>query len=174
MKKVRRIFFAASVLSFWVMATLVIAAPPVSQSPSSGQPVPMTFPDLRIIDVRADNVTHPGVSYFSGDQVSIVCVYYVCGCFQNKVFSNRIDIDGVFFYEKEGSWVPSMNNNPQSCSPENCQSKAWTGTETWKATPGNHTIKCILDSKTNIGEGLLHELNNTKSITVNVPFPAKR
>jgi hypothetical protein len=153
------------------MAGLSLAAPQDSLPPSPGNTVPISFPDLRSPEVNAQNVTKPGTPPSSGDEVRIGCGYFVCGCFQNKVFSNRIDIDGALFYEKEGSWAPPMTTNPGLCSPENCQSYAWPITNTWKATPGNHTITCILDSKDNIYEGLSHELNNTKSMTVNVPLP---
>jgi hypothetical protein len=170
MKITRGIVFATVMLCFWLMVSFAIAAPQSSQPPSTGNTVPISFPDLRSPGVNAQNVTKPGAPPSSGDEVRIGCGYFVCGCFQNKVFSNRIDIDGALFYEKEGSWVPPIANNP-AISPEDCFSYAWPITNTWKATPGNHTITCILDSKDNIYEGLSHELNNTNSITVNVPLP---
>lgn len=171
MKKTKGIVFAAAVLSVLLMVSLVIAAPPGSQPPSSSNQVPFVFPDLRNVDVAIRAETYPDQTKpNAGDEVHIRCDYLVCGCFQNKVFSNRIAIDGSLFYEKEGSWVPHLSNNP-AISPEDCLSYAWPITNTWKATPGNHTITCILDSKDNIYEGLSHEQNNTKSITVNVPLP---
>jgi len=41
----------------------------------------------------------------------------------------------------------------------------------WKATPGTHIVVFTADSKNDIAEGIEHELNNTQSITVIVPFP---
>jgi hypothetical protein len=172
MKKVTGIFFAASVLCFWVMASLVIAAQS-SQQPSTGlTPAPKAGPDLRISKVAVVNQTNPGADPSAGDQLRIACDYIACGCFQNKVFSNRIEIGGSPFYEKEGVWVNSPNNNPNMCAhPTNmCMSYEWVGADTWKATSGSHTIKCILDSNNNIVEGPQGEYNNKASVTIVVPF----
>jgi hypothetical protein len=172
MKKTRGIFFVAAVLCFLLMSSLVIAAPPGSQPPSSSNQVPVVFPDLRNVDVAIQADTYPDQTKpNAGDQVRIYCGYQSCGCFGNKLFWNKIDIDGALFYEKEGAWVAGGSNNPNACAPENCFSYAWPIADKWKATPGSHTITCIVDSKDNIYEGLPHEQNNAKSITVNVTLP---
>jgi hypothetical protein len=172
MKKTRGIAFAAAMLSVLLMASFAVAAPQSSQPPSSGNQVPLVFPDLRNVAVAIQAETYPDQTKpNAGDQVRIYCEYQSCGCFGNKLFSNRIDIDGALFYEKEGAWVAGANNYQQSCSPERCYSYAWPIADKWKATPGSHTITCILDSKDNIYEGPQHELNNSKSITINVPLP---
>jgi hypothetical protein len=170
MRKVTGVFFVAAVLCFWVLASFVFAAPPGSQAPSSSNQVPLVFPDLRNVGVEIHVETGPNATTPSaGDQVRIYCAYNSCGYFQNKVFTNRIDIDGALFYEKEGSWVAG-GNNLQSCSPNMCYSYLWVGANTWKATSGSHTIKCILDSNNNIVEGPQGEYNNTASVTIVVPF----
>jgi hypothetical protein len=168
MKKVTGIFFAASVLCFWLIASFAVAAQQSSQQPSSGLLVPVAFSDIGPVSARANNLTHPNVAPLSGDVISISCDYFVSGCFEQKAFSNRVDIDGILYYEEERYWLPPQNVKP-NCQQENRTSAAFSPSK-WTATPGSHTIKCILDSKNNMAEG--HELNNTKSVTVNVPLPA--
>jgi hypothetical protein len=156
------------------MAGLSLAAQQSSQMPSTSVPqstpagTPAGFPDLRMTDVNAENTTNPGAPPSPGDQVRIRCGFLVCGCFQKTSFTNRADIDGVLLNEKEAVWVPVGNTLPDCQG--GCRSNAFSG-GIWTATSGSHTITCILDSKNNIGEGPQNELNNTKSIAVNVPLP---
>jgi hypothetical protein len=169
MKKVTGIFIAAAVLSFWLMASFVIAAQS-SQQPSSGLLVPVAFSDIGPVSARANNLSHPNVAPLSGDVILITCDYFVSGCFEQKAFSNRVDIDDILYYEEERYWLPPTNVKP-NCQQENRTSAAFSPAK-WTATPGSHTIKCILDSKNDIAEGTQNELNNSQSITVNVPLPA--
>ena len=167
MKKTRGIAFVAAMLSVLLMASFAVAAQQSSQQPSSGLLVPVAFSDIGPVSARANNLTHPNVAPLSGDVISISCDYFVSGCFEQKAFSNRVDIDGILYYEEERYWLPPTNVNP-NCHQENRTSDAFSPAK-WTATPGSHTIKCILDSKNNMAEG--HELNNTDSVTVNVPLP---
>jgi hypothetical protein len=170
MKKVTGMFFAASVLCFWLIASFAIAAQQSSQQPSSGLLVPVAFSDIGPVSARANNLTHPNVAPLSGDVISISCDYFFSGCFEQKAFSNRVDIDGVLYYEEERYWLPPQNVKP-NCQQENRTSAVFSPSK-WTATPGSHTIKCILDSKNNMAEGTQNELNNTKAITITVPLPA--
>jgi hypothetical protein len=160
--------FALVMVCIIGMAAVSFAAPQSSQPPSTGNTVPISYPDLRMTNVNAQNTTNPGAPPSSGDQVRIACEFLVCGCFQKTSFTNRGEIDGVLLNEKEAVWVPVGNTLPD-CE-GGCRSNLFSGGE-WTAAPGSHTIKCILDSKNDIGEGPQNELNNTKSITVNVPWP---
>jgi len=173
MKKTKGIVFAASVLCFWVMASLVIAAPQSSQPPSSGESVSVVFPDIGPVDARAYNMSLPDSPQVSGavseDVISITCDYFVSGCFEKKAFSNRVDIDGIRYYEQE-YWLSNVFYKPD-CYPGERQSYAFS-TNGWTATPGRHTITCILDSKDDMAEGPVNELNNRKTLTLTVPLPA--
>jgi hypothetical protein len=169
MRNKKNVFrFALVMVCLMGTAAVSIAAPQSSQPPSTGNTVPLSFPDLRMTDVNAENTTNPGAPPSPGDQVRIRCGFLVCGCFQKTSFTNRADIDDVLLNEKEAVWVPVGNTLPD-CE-GGCRSNAFSG-GIWTATPGSHTIKCILDSKNDIGEGPQNELNNTKSITINVPLP---
>ena len=149
------------------------AASPGSQPSSSASTVPLVFPDVRMIQVVTEDLTYSSTTPpSSGDQVPIKCGFEVCGCTQTSMLWVRVDIDNALFYEKEVPYVP-LSNNPPHCTlgtAARCSSSIkYVGT--WTATAGIHTIKCILDSKNVIGEGPRNEFNNTKSITINVPWP---
>ena len=76
-------------------------------------------------------------------------------------FSVRIEVDNAFFEEvADVAYGPSNGLMHVSTS------------KLWKATPGTHTIKYIVDSKNEIAEGPVNETNNSFSITFNVPFPS--
>lgn len=87
--------------------------------------------------------------------------YLVTGCIK-KPFYGKITLDGNTLIEKE-----MTNYDP------NCLGNMWDGLfgVSWKATPGTHIVVFTADSKNDIAEGIEHELNNTQSITVIVPFP---
>jgi hypothetical protein len=71
--------------------------------------------------------------------------------------------------EKESS-VPSQNK-PPDCSADRCTHVDFFTSKAWTATPGNHMLKVIADSKNDIAEGNVNELNNTFSKTLNVSLP---
>jgi hypothetical protein len=75
-------------------------------------------------------------------------------------FFVRIEVDNFFFEEIEDvAYGPSHGLTSVKTS------------KLWKATPGTHTIKYIVDCKNNIAEGPINAGNNSHSETFNVPFP---
>ena len=176
MKKITGIFFAASVLCFWFMVSFAVAAPQSSQPPSSGQAV-QSFPShwnrpTGDIEAGAPHIVgqevHPAPPIKLGESIEIRCAALARGCVK-KSFDVKIEVDGTSIFEGE---IQSLD--PECKMAENYPYPRLTwdnsiGT-TWVAGLGNHTIRCILDSKKAITE--LNENNNTASRSFTVQMPA--
>jgi hypothetical protein len=170
-------FSPAFILCFWVVASLVIAAPQNSQLPSSGQPVISSQPQhyLPKGDVEADSFycadnqcgSVPAPQITVGKSVTIICSAIVRGCV-NKSFHAKIEIDGTSIAEGE---IQSPDPECQLGESYPYPSITWDEpiNAAWLAGAGNHTIRCIVDNKHEIAE--IKEDNNTKTITLTVPLP---
>jgi hypothetical protein len=176
MKKVIGVIIVAAVLCFWLMASLVIAAPPGSQTPQvqTGsqqlkQPLPLdqplpSYPDIEPTSLKVfyENIGNPE-PWKPGKTVLIRGYYQIWGCPQ-KPFFGKITMDGKTLIEKEMLQKPDCHSNNTSISFD-----AVLGTD-WQETIGTHNIVFTVDSRADISEGL-GESNNTLTETRTVQGP---
>jgi hypothetical protein len=158
MKKTTGIFFAAAMLCLWLMVSFVIAAPPGSQPPSTHPPQEISFPDIKAMELVVD---YPSPK--PGDIVFFKGTYMVTGCVK-KPFFGKITLDGNTLIEQE------MKNYNPDCTGSNMFDGLFG--VSWKATSGTHTAVFTADSINDIAEGIQNEHNNTKTMTLTVPFLA--
>lgn len=124
---------------------------------------------LPVPDIKAQRiVAQLNAAFVSGtDEIAyyfytIKGEFLVTGCIK-KPFFGKITINGNTLIEKE------VTNVDPDCSRYTQWDSGFEGS--WKnPTPGTHTLIFTVDSKNDIYES--NELNNSKSITVNIPLPA--